>query len=198
MYHTVMMLRHPACVFPLLLVVALGAAGCALTTRVALGPSVSTAGGFGVEARLSFGFGVAGEQTGVVLDSSLGGGAVDNMRAGTLSGGVALSGVLIADTGPSGRLGFGFVGRRVFAEGTSRGSQGIGLTLALHKVLNERHRQASLGTPLGRLPAGQRHGFFLLGGQLGLDWVWGGAGSFGTLWLPVVFEYWRFATSRKL
>lgn len=167
--------------------------GCGLATRFGVGPSITTSGNFGVEARISFGFGPGSQQTGILLDAEIGGGAVDNAGP-LLSGGVGVTGILVADKGPSGRLGLSFVGRRHFADGTSRGSQGIGLAVALLHALSGTNAKASWDMAPGiAVPTGRRSGHFLLGGGASLDWVWGKAGSFGTLWVPAVIEYWRFA-----
>ena len=171
----------------------LGANACALAPRVGVGPTVATSGGFGVEGRVGVGFGPSGDRTAVLLDGSMGGGVARNGSAASMSGGAGLAGVLLADEGPNGRLGLGFVGRRHFKEGTSVGYYGFGVEAALYGSLSNDRTDTYLSTPLGALPTGTNTEGWMLGGGATLDWTWGEDDNFGTLWLPLLLEHWRFS-----
>lgn len=159
------------------------ATNCAATAGVAIGPTVDTRGGFGVEAQVRGGFGSVLSSPGlsIPITARLGSGSMDPVQQPYFVFGLDVPFLLFpgADNHVALRVGAGYVGRKIFDGPTLNGpSVFFGIS---RDVLDRFNRGGH-----GGLSSGYK---LLLGGELRFDYLFGTGLDRGVISLPLTFDW---------
>jgi len=177
-------------------IVALLLAGCGSSATLGVGPTFATDGTVRFEVQLTGGPSTYGmEKSGLLAEATVGEGALGTRKGSQLVLGAGVGGAMVADSGPSGHLGLGYLQRVADVPQGRVTLYGGELHAGIAAVIGSGPAPTSNGcTQLIDLCNRRSRGdteYFLLGGGLQPRFFAGSGHTRGELFVPLEVNLWQ-------